>query len=75
MADPGSERALELPDELLLRVESRVEHTDFDSVEEYVTYVLEDVLHHVEQRNEVPDEESVDEEEVKDRLESLGYLD
>ncbi len=71
----GSEkRAVFLPAELYDRVEERVRATEFSSVEEYVTFVLEEVL-----REEVSEEEeqafsAEEEEEVKKRLRALGYL-
>jgi Arc/MetJ-type ribon-helix-helix transcriptional regulator len=56
---------------LLDRVERRVAHTQFESAAEYVEFVVEEVLHEVEEGD---DGDRVDEAEVLDRLESLGYL-
>jgi len=67
-------QSLELPNRIVERVESRLPRTEWDTPEEYVTFVLEEVLYHVEQETEDDEFESVDEEEVKDRLKSLGYL-
>jgi len=66
---------VELPERIVERVEARLPRTEFDSPAEYVTYVMEEVLYRVEQETEDDDFEPVDEEEVKDRLKSLGYLD
>jgi Arc/MetJ-type ribon-helix-helix transcriptional regulator len=56
------------------RLEERVKDTGFGSVDEYVTFILEEVL-----KDEGEEEESAlskeDEEEVKKRLKALGYLD
>ena len=74
MSRHDSRRSLDLPAEVVDRVERRLPRTDFDSPEAYVTYVLREVLYHVE--SETDDEfEPVDEADVRDRLRSLGYLD
>ena len=67
-------KSVELPSRIVERVESRLPRTEWGDPEEYITFVLEEVLYHVEQETEDDDFESVDEEEVKDRLKSLGYL-
>jgi len=67
-------QSVELPERIVERVEARLPRTEFDSSAEYVTYVLEEVLYRVEQETEDDDFEEVDEDEVKDRLKSLGYL-
>ena len=68
--------AVELPTRIVERVEQRLPRTEFDSSAEYITYVMEEVLYRVEQETEDDDNfEAVDEDEVKDRLKSLGYLD
>ncbi|WP_135855379.1 hypothetical protein [Halorussus salinus] len=67
-------RSLAVPDRLVSRVERRLPRTDFDAPEEYVAYVLEEVLAQVE--SEASDSyEQVDDDEVEQRLQSLGYLD
>lgn len=67
-------QSLELPERIVSRVEARLPRTEFDTPEEYVTYVMEEVLYRVEKETEDDDFEAVDEDEVKDRLKSLGYL-
>ena len=59
--------------EIFDRIGKRVETTEFKSVDEYVNYVLEEVLNQVEQEKQVYSKE--DEEKVKEKLRSLGYLD
>lgn len=66
--------AVHLPERIIERVEARLPRTEWDSSAEYITYVLEEVLYHVEMETEDDDFEPIDEEEVKDRLRSLGYL-
>ncbi|MFB6095431.1 MAG: hypothetical protein ABEJ71_03135 [Halodesulfurarchaeum sp.] len=66
--------SLDIPKRIVDRVEDRLPRTEWDEPEEYITYVLEEVLYRVEKETEDDDFEPVDEEEVKDRLKSLGYL-
>lgn len=65
---------ISINDDLAQKLEQRVAATDdFDSVERYVNYVLEEVIKQTAQEDEPfnTDEEA----EVKQRLEDLGYLD
>lgn len=68
-------RSLDIPARIVDRVEARLPRTEWDSPEEYITYVMEEVLYRVEEETEDDDFEEVDEDEVRDRLKSLGYLD
>lgn len=73
--DPHEQtRSVELPDRIVSRVEDRLPRTEWETPAEYISYVMEEVLYRVEQETEDDDFEPVDEEEVKDRLKSLGYL-
>jgi hypothetical protein len=74
MRQRDERRSLDLPAEVVDRIERRLPRTDFDTPEAYVTYVMREVLYYVE--TEADGEfEPVDEADVKDRLRSLGYLD
>lgn len=64
-------RNLTLPADVYGRIEERLPYTEFDDIEAYITYVLEEVLTEV---SDIDDAIAVDEEQVQDRLESLGYL-
>ena len=55
------------------RIDDRLPHTEFESVDAYVDYVLAVVLDEVETDERTADPE-VDEQQVRERLESLGYL-
>lgn len=66
--EPGN---VHLPDRLLSRIESRVARTEFDSVDDYVTFVLAETLARVEDDGGEPSRD--DEETVRARLEALGY--
>lgn len=68
------QRSVELPGRIVDRVEERLPRTEFDVTAEYITYVMEEVLYRVEQETADDEFESVDEDEVRDRLKSLGYL-
>lgn len=58
---------ISLPKELADKlIENRRKNTDFKSISEYISYVLEQVLSNIEEKNV--------KERLK-RLESLGYLD
>jgi len=74
MSKEQESKAVSLSAELYGRIEERVRETGFGSVDEYVTFVLEEVL-----KEEGEETEAVfskeEEEEVKKRLRSLGYLD
>jgi Arc/MetJ-type ribon-helix-helix transcriptional regulator len=74
MKQDEEKRALLLPARLYDQIEERVKGTDFSSVDEYVIFVMEEVLKEEGQEKEsaLSDEE---EEEVKKRLRDLGYLD
>ena len=67
-------RSVDLPERVVERVEARLPRTEWDDPAEYITYVLEEVLYRVEEETEDDDFEPVDEDEIKDRLKSLGYL-
>lgn len=75
MAIEETTRSVALPERVVERVERRLPRTEWDDSAAYITYVLEEVLYRIEAETEDDDFESVDEDEVKDRLKSLGYLD
>ena len=64
-----------LPAEIVDRVDQRVPRTEFDSANEYIAFVLEEVLSQVESETGDEEVDTVNEDQVRDRLESLGYLD
>ena len=67
-------KAVNIPDELYEKIEQRIKETEFNSVDEYVTYVLKEVLASLEEEEEEVFSEE-EEEKVKERLRALGYLD
>lgn len=72
MSTEADSRTVAVDDHLYERVERRIARTNFESVDEYVTFVLEEVV-----AGDETDEsyEDVDDEDVQARLRSLGYLD
>lgn len=73
----GKSLSIAIPSDLAERIDRRVRRTDFDSVEEYAVYVLDETMFEIEQKNpETVNEayEDRDQQEVEQRLRSLGYL-
>lgn len=66
---------IKIPKEIIQKIKERIHGTEFGSVEEYVAFVLEEVIKDDEENapEEIFSEE--DEKKVKDRLKALGYLD
>ena len=61
-----------IPKVLYQRIEEQIKRTDFSSVEDYVIFVLEEIL---KEENDSEATLSPEEEEmVKERLKGLGYL-
>ena len=65
-------KTVSLPAELYGKIEQRIAGTEFSSVDEYVNFVLAEVLKEEEPETTFSKE---DEEQVKKRLKALGYLD
>ena len=74
MKQEKENKAVYLPAELYKRIKERAETTSFGSVEEYVSFVLTEVLKESDE-GEKPAIDVEQEEEVKKRLRALGYLD
>jgi len=74
MSTEKESRAVYLSAELYDQIEERVKATDFGSVDEYVVFVLDEVLKEEGQEAERAFSEE-EEEEVKKRLRGFGYLD
>ena len=65
---------LEIPDDITTCLEARVESSKFDSTEEYVIFVLDEVTTPRPEFENMDSAESKRDSEVRDQLESLGYL-
>lgn len=66
-----AEISLEVSQECMDRCEAMVERTDFDSVESYLVFMIEEAVSSSDLS--IEEVQEVD-EEVSDQLESLGYL-
>jgi hypothetical protein len=66
---------IKVPKVILGKIEERIQGTEFKTIDEYVNFVLEEVVKETEEEEpeEVFSEE--DEAKVKERLRALGYLD
>ena len=73
MGNEQESKGVFLSSELYNKIEERVRETGFSSVDEYVTFVLEEVLKEEGEGEAAFSKE--EEEEVKKRLRALGYLD
>ncbi len=63
-----------IPTSLAEKIEKRIQGTEFSSISSYITYVLKEVVSDSE--SEDGEELSKDDDErIKARLRSLGYLD
>jgi Arc/MetJ-type ribon-helix-helix transcriptional regulator len=65
-------KSISVPADIYDRIEERVKATEFGSVEEYVLFILEEVLKDEEEEQAYTE---ADEAEVKKRLKALGYMD
>ncbi|MCD6222415.1 MAG: CopG family transcriptional regulator [Thermoplasmata archaeon] len=64
---------IEIPETLAKKIEDMIKDTSFNSISDYITYVLEELLEDMEEEEETFSEE--EEEKIKERLRALGYLD
>ena len=65
---------VEIKDEIVTKLEERINHKkDFENVDTYVNYILEQVVKKFESKEDAYTKE--EEEKVKERLRELGYID
>jgi len=72
-------RRVTLPDHIGFEIDRRISETEFDSADEYVTFVLESLFRELDRQDgdivvDVREDDPDDTDRVQDRLESLGYL-
>jgi Arc/MetJ-type ribon-helix-helix transcriptional regulator len=65
-------KSISVPADIYDRIEERVKATEFGSVDEYVLFILEEVLKDEEEEEQAYSE--ADEAEVRKRLKALGYM-
>lgn len=77
---PEDRLAVHIPVRLGAAIEQRLPATNFDSTDEYVSFVLESLLRELDEQAEELGTEAAERDgseqpaELQDRLESLGYL-
>ncbi|MBU0467105.1 MAG: ribbon-helix-helix domain-containing protein [Nanoarchaeota archaeon] len=66
---------LSIPDELAERIDEKIKGTDFNSISDYILYILKQVISTKEKaiKNEQIYKEE-EEEEIKRNLKELGYI-
>lgn len=62
-----------IPTSLYKKLEEKIKETGFSSVSSLVTHIIREYLAKLEEEKEVFSEE--EEEEIKERLRALGYID
>lgn len=62
---------VKIPKRLIEEIKDYIKDSEFKSVDDYVSFVIEEVL----KDDEEPEFSEEDEKLVKDRLKDLGYLD
>jgi len=66
---------ISIPTPLANKIKKRIEGTGFNSLSSYVTYILRQVISSIEQDEHNVEFSKEDEEKIKSRLRSLGYID
>lgn len=78
---------IDVDKELASLIEERIKYKNFESVEEYINFVLKEVVARLENDEEIrienksfpekkqADEDQSNEKKVQERLKALGYLD
>jgi len=75
--DGTNDITITIPRSVATVIEDRIDGTDFESTDAYVTFVLEQLLLELGRngtKESTDDHASESSESVEDRLESLGYL-
>ena len=65
---------IEVSDSIIAALRSRASEKNFDSVEEYIGFVLEQLVHRINEKDEAGSLSGDDEDAIKEKLRSLGYL-
>lgn len=70
--EQDAQKSVSLSADVYDAIERRATHAQFDSADEYAEFVLDAVLAELDSLDDTA--ASVDEEELQNRLQSLGYL-
>lgn len=63
---------ISIPKSIYAELIEEVEISDFDNVDEYATYVFEELTYYLDGSD--TDVDIADQDQLKERLESLGYI-
>ncbi|SFB92929.1 hypothetical protein SAMN05444422_10394 [Halobiforma haloterrestris] len=81
-SSPVTSTTVELPTTVTECIEARLDHSEFDTVDEYAAYALEEVLARLDEPSEGDGRDTdaevgdtVEKADIEARLKSLGYLD
>lgn len=65
---------LQISDELRRKLNTKIKETEFKSLEEYIIYVLEQVVSGVNNTNSEKAYTDEEEEAMRERLKEMGYV-
>lgn len=65
---------LEISNELKIKLENKIKDTEFSSLDEYINYILEQVISNDDSSNNEQAYTEEEKEDVKKRLQELGYV-
>ena len=81
MSEHHRTRTIEIPERTAQSLANRIEGTEFDSVDDYAAFALDQLLDEIRRQHPTSEQSIPDsgtepdrQESVEDRLESLGYL-
>ena len=74
MTDTSETIAIDVPTELQAKLEQRIEGTDFESLEAYLRFVLEEIVAEDDVSSETQADETGTDADLESRLEDLGYM-
>lgn len=74
MNDNTETTTIDIPTELQMKLEARIDGTNFESLEAYVRFILEIVVAEGDISSETPTERTNVNAELETRLEDLGYM-
>jgi hypothetical protein len=66
---------VEIDDDMYSVLEARAEEKDFDETEEYIQYLLDQIVEKIKREKQDAEYSEEEEKKVKKRLEDLGYMD
>jgi hypothetical protein len=66
---------VEIDDDMYSVLEARAEEKDFDETEEYIHYLLDQIVEKIKREKQDAEYSEEEEKKVKKRLEDLGYMD